>query len=235
MSEINSHIKERAFGYLLLLVAILSALLLRTCNKASDAQSNADAYRAANDTLHKTIDERGREVTETRLMLVDYNSIKHELHTADSTVRKLQALVDKNTIGATVLNTTTHDAGTTHTTVSNSTIVTRHDTVFVYPTYSTTWAERWSNGSITANKDSVHRDVRMINEYDIKQSYQRNGDGLSSYFRQRVPVVQVTNLNPFTTTPALIRVTNTISLRLASPFTSTVAKNTKLHHIMLKK
>lgn len=196
--------KSNSSSWAWLLVAILGILLVRTCNKASEAVANAKMYESANDTLTRRYNERGEEITTTKLiMATNADEFKHNLHIKDSTIKKLQELVDKHTITATVLNTTTHEHGTTGTTITKTETVLKHDTVFVYPTYSSTWSERWSNGTITASKDSISRNISMLNEYDIKQSYERNGTGLGKYFKQRVPTVEVTNKNPFTTTTAL--------------------------------
>lgn len=195
--------KNKLLGFFLLIIVILCALLWRSCNDAQRANATANAYFAANDTLNKKLNDKGQEVTQTRLMLTDYNSIKNELHVSDSTVRKLQAIIDNHTLTATVFNTSSHNKGGSNTIVGNGSIITKHDTLFIYPSYSTIWEGKWSKGSIIATKDSIHRDITMFNEYQIKQSYQPNGDGIKKYIRQRIPVVSITNINPFTTTTAL--------------------------------
>lgn len=195
--------RDKVINILLIALTALIVLCWKMCNKKHDLQTQVETYSAANAGLEKNVNKLGQEVTKTQLMLSDYSTIKKKLQTSDSTVKKLQQFIDKHTLSATVLNTTTHDHGSGHTTVSGGEVVIKHDSTFIYPVYKTQWNERWSNGAITATKDSISRNIFFMNEYDIKQSYQLNGHGLGKYFRQRVPMVEVVNLNPNTKTTAL--------------------------------
>lgn len=204
MDEVKpQHIYEKLFSFALVALAILFVLQWRTCNRMHEAELTNTAYEASNDSLHKEVNQKGQEITSTQLILADYNTLKNKLHVSDSTVKKLQQLITKKTISATVLNTNTTDNGTTSTTTIKTEIELRHDTVFVYPTYQSKWSERWSTGTITASKDSVSRSITLYNEYQINQSYERTGKGIGKYFKQRTPMVEVTNINPYTTTTAL--------------------------------
>lgn len=200
----NKTTKETILNYVLVGVAIVMSLLLfKTCNKKDEYKTITDNYEASIDSLHKKINSQGQEITSTRLILSDYDIIKNKLHTADSTVKKLQQIIDKHTLSATVLNNQTKDKGTSSTTITKTETIIKNDTIYIYPTYSSNWNERWSKGIITASKDSITREIILFNEFEIKQSYQRQGDGIGKYFRKRVPMIEVTNKNPNTQTTAL--------------------------------
>lgn len=195
--------RDKFVNILLIAITIISVLFYRTCNKKDELDARIKSYQAANDGLNQNINKLGQQVTTTQLIVSDYGDIKHKLRLSDSTVKKLQQIIDKHTLSATVLNTTTRDKGVSQTNVLHSEIVIHHDTIFVYPTYKSKWKEKWSEGEIIATKDSITRNVMFLNEYDIKQSYQRSGSGMSKYFKQRVPMIQVVNINPNTITTDL--------------------------------
>jgi len=161
---------------LIVLSAAIVLLLNRSCNQSSKIKNTDDTYKASIDSLHKEINSKGQEITRTRLMLTDYDMIKHRMQSADSTIKKLQQIIDRHTLSATVLNNATHDHGSSTTTVTHTEYVTKHDSVFVFPTYKSSWAEKWSKGTITANKDSIIRDYTVFNEFAIKQAFERKGN-----------------------------------------------------------
>lgn len=192
---------EKVKTIALIILSVMIALLInRSCNQENKIKNTDDTYKASIDSLHKEINSKGEEITKTRLMLTDYEMIKHRMFSADSTIKKLQQIIDKHTLSATVLNNSTHDHGSTTTTITNIQYVPKHDTMWVYPTYKSSWAERWSKGTIIATKDSITRDYTVFNEFAIKQAFERNGKGIKKYFMQRVPTVEVTNKNPMTQT-----------------------------------
>lgn len=196
--------RDKVINILLIALVVIAVLFWQMCKKKDNLQTQVQTYSAANAGMQKDINKLGQEVTKTKLIVSDYDIIKHKLESSDSTVNKLQQIIDKHTISATVLNTTTHDHGSSSTTITgHGDAVVRHDSVFIYPMYKSQWKERWSEGTITANKDSISRSVFFFNEYDIKQSYQLDGHGLGKYFRQRVPTVEVVNINPNTKTSDL--------------------------------
>lgn len=174
----------------------------RSCTQLEKAETQNTNYVQANDSMKHKINDLGQEITSTAVVLGDYNVLKNKLHSSDSTIKKLQALIDKHTMSATILNSKTTDKGTTHTTITGTEKVIKHDSIFIYPTYESSWTERWSIGHVKANKDSITREVTLFNEYDIKQSYKKQ-DGFWGNFKARQPVVEVTNLNPMTKTTAL--------------------------------
>lgn len=181
-----------------IVIAILALFLLRKCKESEDNADYKDLYEAAADTLHKTRNELGEEVTKTQLMFGEVENFKKLVAGQDSTLKKLQAIVDKKTLFATILSTSTSNNGTSATNpITRGDTVYKDSLIYIYPVYSTEWAERWSTGEITASKDSIKRSFKTINEFEVSGKYQKQGKWP---FKKDVPVVEVKNKNPNTTT-----------------------------------
>lgn len=187
---------------LLIVLAIVLFLYSRSCNRADENQDEAEAYAQSLDSLRKIINAQGEEITATNVILADYNTIKFKLKTADSTVKKLQKIIDKHTTSATVLNTQTSINGTSGTTINKADTVYKDSLIYIYPVYETIWGEKWSRGKIVASKDSISRNIVSYDEYNIKQSYKKQ-PGLKGFLKPRILEVEVTNKNPNTETTAL--------------------------------
>jgi hypothetical protein len=163
-------------------------------------------YNASQDSLHKKINKDGTETSSTALLYGSIENLK-KLHASDSSaLGKLQKLVDKLTISATILSTST--SGTT----SSSTVIAARDTVrskkdsliYVYPEYTLKRdSSKWEDISAFANKDSFVVHYSIFNEYAFKQDWQKQGTGIKKILSQRIPIVSVTNLNPHTQTREL--------------------------------
>lgn len=179
------------------IIVILCLFMYNGCNERKQLASNVDAM---NDSLHISVNKLGQEKATTLLLVGGYETL---LKSKDSTIRKLGAITNKHTIASTVINNHTTNEGTTKTQIVYDTLylgVKERDTIF--PTYKTAWKERWSEGTITATKDSISRSVTFYNEFNIVQSFEKES-GLKGFFKPRVAKVSVTNLNPNTKTDAL--------------------------------
>ncbi len=167
--------------------------MANSCGKMKHVQGLLDAV---NDTLTKTINKQGQQQTTTDLLL---GSIKdfEAMHVADSsTIGKLQKMVDKLTISATYLrNTTGNDISFKEQTVITHDTVTKDGIKYIYPEYRDSISNQWERFKISANKDSIHIDYKVFNEFYLKQEWKRNG-----LFKRKTPQVSILNLNPHTET-----------------------------------
>jgi len=163
------------------------------CGKLKRMQGLLDSV---NDTLTKTINKKGQEKATTDLLLGSIKDLK-SMHVADSsTIGKLQKMVDKNTMSATYLsNVTANHVDMKEQSVSMKDTVKKGGIIYVYPEYKDTINDRWQNIKIRANKDSLHFDYKVFNEFDIKQEWKRNG-----LFKRKTAEVSILNLNPHTET-----------------------------------
>jgi hypothetical protein len=172
---------------------ILALLLLRSCDKADDFE---DLYSASQDSLHKTVNKLGQETTKTALLYGEFDNFKKiTKNTQDSILKRLGEMVDKNTISAIILQNRTRERGSSSTITTGRDTVIKNDTVFIYPEYSASWSERWSKGTIKANKDSVIRDIISMNEFEIKQKWERQ-----KFLSPKQAIIEVLNKNPNTET-----------------------------------
>ena len=157
-------------------------------------------YNASQDSLHKTRNAFGQEVTERKLMYGSIENFKKIVAGKDSTISKLQKLVTKETIAATILDNATSNAIHSHTnSVAGRDTIIRHDSIFVYPEYKTKFLDRWQDFNVVANRDTFLINYKVYNEFAIEQKFEKQK--VSGYFfKQEVPVIQITNSNPHTVT-----------------------------------
>lgn len=202
MQNVTKYITPLLIG----IIIALCVLLQNACNKSTQL---SEMVSAANDTLHNTINKLGQEQTTTADLRGSVSDLKSLNSSKDSTIKKLQQIVDKNTSSATVLFSKTSSSSTTATVVTKINTVTvivdrpviRHDTVFQidtvykYPTYRTITKSRWDSISAVANKDSFKIDYTVYNEFDLKTEWQSQG-----IFKPKKCIASVLNNNPKTKT-----------------------------------
>lgn len=179
-------------------VIILVLLLIGSCDKQKSAQ---DLYNATQDTLRVTVNKLGQQTASISVLKAADTKQFLKLKTQDSTILHLQDVVKdyKGRLAtATVLSNTTSDVGTTATVVSFPDTSGNETKDILYPIYETQWNERWSVGSIRASRDSISRDIKVKNEYEITQGEEKRG-----LFKPRILTVNVKNLNPNTETVEL--------------------------------
>lgn len=186
--------------------AILVFFLWKGCGNSVDTSKYIpkDLFDASQDSLHKSVNSLGQEETKTRLLTGSIADLQKLSSSKDSSIQKLLKLVNKKTIGATVLSNTT--SGTT----SSSTISHGRDTIrgkdsliYVYPEYTLKRdSSRWEDISARANKDSFVVHYKIFNEFDIVQRMEKQKVP-GRWFKQDVSMVDVKNLNPKTQTREL--------------------------------
>jgi len=177
---------------------VLIWLLLRGCDKQKEADT---LYRAAQDTLMQSRNKLGQQNTSIAILSTINKKQFTELKTNDSTIAKLQVVVRKykgKLASATITSNVTRDKGSTSTTITISDTVFTEKQTLLYPTYESQWDDQWSKGLIRASKDSIIRDIKIRNEYEITQGEERQG-----LFRPKKLSVTIKNLNPNTETSEL--------------------------------
>lgn len=185
-------------------------------------------YEASQAELQKYKDKDSLNHGKIDLMYGQIANFK-SMHFKDSSENsRLQKLVDKNTISAAIMSSSTNSSITGHTTISfpgnpgknnaNSGIsVTpgiigdvEHISVIdstripcdssCLPIYTTHYENKWEKVHVLANKDSITVNYRVFNEYSIVQKFEKRGKWP---FRKEYPIIDITNHNPKTETTAL--------------------------------
>lgn len=178
-------------------IAVIILCLIGMQNSCNKNKQTESLLVSANDTLTKTINKHDQEKASTDLMLGTIKDFK-AMHVADSSsIGKLQKLVDKLTISATVLSNVTGNtiASATETITIHDTVIQKDGSKLIYPEYLDSIKNKWEDFKLSANKDSFHLDYKVLNEFDLKQTWQRNG-----LFKHKTAIAEITNLNPHTQT-----------------------------------
>lgn len=186
------------FALVIIIIALIFAQL-KTCKTINQSK---DLYSSVNDTLTTYRNERG--LIETYIDLIETDNANQflKINSQDSTIKWLQKSVREyngklNT--AIIANTTTSSEGGLKTLKIAQTDTVIIDSVkYVYPEYSVKWNNDWEIGSIKANKDSISRNIQVINKYEFTIGKPNNG-----WFKKREQKVTLTNLNPNTATKEL--------------------------------
>jgi hypothetical protein len=167
-------------------------------NKINDLEEVSDT---ASDSLETYRNQNGELVAEIKSFDLSNEKELLALKTQDKAIQRLQEVVkgfEGKLAAAIIASGETSDKGATATEISGGDTVKSGDTVFIYPIYSTEWAEKWSEGIIKASRDSITRDIKIKNDYSFTLGKKSNG-----WFKKREVVVEMTNLNPNTVTKEL--------------------------------
>lgn len=186
--------KLRIYAELLVLgtCIVLFLLLNRSCDKVSEKNEFIDGL---NDTLRTTRNELGQQTATISVLEFENDKYFTKIKTNDTTIQWLQNVVKEykgKLASATVGSTVTVVQGATETVVIHDTeIVYRNDTAFIYPTYKASFNNRWEEGLITANKDSIWHDLKVKNEFQLTLGEVRN-----KWLKPKEMEVSILNLNP---------------------------------------
>ena len=176
-------------------IIILALLLMRSRDQQRSAQA---LYDATQDTLKVRTNALGQQTASISVLKAASKKQFLKFKTQDSTIVQLQDVVKEykgKLATATVLSNATADVGTTATTITKTDTVVVNNVSYIYQTYDTKWDEKWSKGTIVATRDTITRDIKIKNEYEITQGEERQG-----LFKPRILTVNVKNLNPNTET-----------------------------------
>ncbi len=182
--------------FLIIAIVVLVFFLFRSCSSEKEYKSLIDQK---NDTLKTFINKDGQQVAVIALMQSSIEDFKKLNAGKDSSLKRLQKLVDAHTIVATI-----HDVQTSNTIVSNQVTVIAHDTIFkdsmayVYPEYRDTISNKWEHFIMSATNKKFTLDYKLNNEFDYQIRYDR-----LKWYKPRVAEISATNLNPHTVTNEL--------------------------------
>lgn len=187
---------------LLVIILILLALLWNQYNRAESAK---DLNKQITAELKKEINEKGQEAAKIAIIQAEKKAAVLKLSTKDTVIKWLQNTVKEykgalNT--ALVLSNQTGTTGATETVIIRDTTIIKEigGTVRIIERdiYETSWANHWEEGYILASKDSIYRDIKIKNDYQITLGKVKNG-----WFKPKEYEVEVLNLNPNTKTKEL--------------------------------
>lgn len=176
---------------LLIAVAFLLIIYFDTCNDKKQAQN---VLKFTQDSLHTTINKLGQQTAENEALQATYGDFKIA---NDYRFKELQSFVDKHTTSAELIKIQTTDKGTTATAATPHDTIFKNDTCFIFPEYTTSWCDSFSQGTIRANRDSIFHDFTTNNILKVKQEIK------GCWFCKKSINTSVTNENPHTRTTQL--------------------------------
>ena len=179
-------------------VVVLLLLFSRSCS--SNIELNG-MNAAVADSLRVSTDELGRQTATISNLKTDRTEDFLKLETNDETIQKLQNLVKeyKGQLAVAITSSSnTTSSGNTVTTVFETDTIWIDSIAHVYPTYSTAWENKWEIGSIIAKRDSISRNIKVRNEFELTI-----GDASNGWFKKRVSIASIKNMNPNTTVEEL--------------------------------
>lgn len=193
---------------IVLITVILCLVTLQTCNQKNKLNSQQALVSSINSELTKTKNKLGEETAKSELIVSDNTKLFLSINSKDSTIIKLQGIVEANkkTISkygsATIFgtNTTINSTNVTDSIILRDTIR-EGNTVTIYPQYQfkVNQFNDWITGSGYANKDSSHLDIKIKNEAEIVIGYSKDS-GIKNLFKKAKPYAIVKNKNPYTET-----------------------------------
>lgn len=162
-----------------------------------------EAIKLANsvsDTLEIERNEKNQEKASITILQAEKQADFLKLKAKDSIIAWLQLAVKEykgalNT--AIVLKNESESKGNTKTQVIRDTVVVGGQKQ-VAQFYETKWTNKWEEGYILAKPDSIYRNIKVKNDYQITLGSVKNG-----WFKPKEYEVQVLNLNPNTSTKEL--------------------------------
>lgn len=190
---------------ILALIAIVAILAVALWNKYSDAKNGQIQNKSITAKLEKLRNEKGQEEAKIAVILAEKKAALLKAQTKDTLIMWLQEAVKEykgalNT--AIVLSNNTGSQGVTNTVVYRDTTIIREVggvvTIKETPAYETSWSNQWETGHILATSDSIYRDIKIKNEYEITLGATKNG-----WFKPKEYEVKIVNLNPNTETEEL--------------------------------
>lgn len=183
----------------------LAFFLIRGCDVPIDSSKYIpkELFDASQDSMHKFRNGLGQEETKTKLLYGSISDLKKLSASKDSSIQKLLKLVNKKTIGATVISNVTSSTVSSSTTVASKDTIRKDSLIYIYPVYTLKPSvSKWDSVSAIASKDSFNVFYKVYNEFSIVQSFEKQKvDG--RLFRKKTAIIKVTNLNPKTETREL--------------------------------
>ena len=189
------------FKNILPYIGLVIVLLLwgESCQKQGETRG---LYEDAQAKLELSVNAQGQQTGRIKLLEAENAKALLAMESSDENSNALKGIVEEfkgKLYSPTRLVNQTTESGSTATSVTNKGDTIQVDGVdFVYPQYSTEWDEQWTSGLIIATKDSIFRDIKIRNEYEITQGRERLG-----FLKGKETVITIKNLNPYTETEEL--------------------------------
>lgn len=182
---------------LIVSIVVLLGLLRWQSTKTKEA---VDLTNAVADELEVSKNKLGQETASIKVLQAENEKALLKLEAKDSVIIWLQRAVKEykgavNT--AIVLRNQSQSKGATETAVIRDTVIINGETK-IADFYETKWSNKWEDGYILARPDSIYRDIKVKNDYQITLGSVKNG-----WFKPKEYEVQILNLNPNTTTKEL--------------------------------
>lgn len=198
------------------IIVILILLNIKSCKNTQDTkQEYVNTINALQDTMTTYRTKDGVQVARISLIETEKASQFLEIKSKDAVIVKLQEEVkrNENRLGKsgsiTIIENTTELSTIDTTYVTSKDTIIRNDTVFVYPEYSSlinkgqkTDSTYWVIAKVRSNKDSTNLDIKIENAYTVVIGTEK-ARGFKSLFKPKIPFVEITNENPFTSTKSI--------------------------------
>ena len=195
------------YAVIILLLLLFASSLYVIQNLKAELAGSKSTIEAVSNEMTKFRDKSGLEVAEKQMILTSYKALKAIYANDSSEIGRLQKIITKNTLSATILGnkTTGKVTGKTNITFNQGHPKNTDPLVVdidypcdtVYPTYRDSVGDKWSTIETVANRDSITVEYTIRNEYEITQEFKKVGNWP---FRKQTPFVKVKNLNPHTET-----------------------------------
>lgn len=201
---------------LFILVIILILSNLKSCqDKKETIKSSTNTINALSDTMTSYRTKDGVQVS--RINLIETERVQQflEIKSKDAIILKLQEEVKKNkrrlgnTGSVTVITNTTDVQGSDTTYITMKDTIVRNDTVYLYPEYTSNIkmgmkkdSSYWITAKVKANKDTTDIGISLSNAYTVVIGRDKV-KGFKNLFKPKVPFVEVTNENPYTSTKTI--------------------------------
>ena len=191
---------KRENKIILTLIVILMLLLGFLFYQNGKTKEALGITNALSDELEVARNEKGQETAKISVIQAENKKQLLAIKSKDSSIIRLQATVKDykgklNT--AIVLSNTTNIKGSSQTTVLRDTVTISGEQQ-IAQFYETRWSNKWEDGYILAKPDSIHRDIKIKNDFQITLGAVSNG-----WFKPKDYEVKILNLNPNTATKEL--------------------------------
>lgn len=200
----------------IVIIVILILLNLKSCqNTKNTINDYSQTINALSDTVTSYRTKDGMQVAKIQLIETEKLQQFLEIQSKDAEIIKLQEEVKKNKkrIGnsgsVTIVTNTTEVQSSDTTYITSKDTIIRNDTVFIYPEYSSLIKKGlrkdstyWATINVKSNKDSTSVGVSLNNSYVVVIGNERK-KGFKNLFKPKIPFVEVTNENPYTSTKTI--------------------------------
>jgi hypothetical protein len=161
---------------------------------------NAILNGVKDDTLTIIRNKLNQEVATGKVLIGTEEEFKKMDFKKDSTITRLQKLLNKHTEAAAVIDNQTIGTADAVTFVIHDTVHLPHDSTTCSVTYKSHFENHWEKFDILASRDSIRMKYKVFNEYNITVNTTKEG----KFLRKRiVETIQIVNLNPNTETKDL--------------------------------